>query len=194
MSETQTGKSSGASGRKLAAVAILGVILLAVVYWQFGGGEQATATSEGQAAGDEPAAGRQRSRRTPRPSTVATESVSVAKSTWPAFALEEILQHNPFDLPHSLTENLSATPDEIADESEEELNRQREAERQRLAKQEAALSKLQKSGMTVYFEDTHGSAAIIGSRRVRPGDLIEGFRVVEVKPDGVVLESVDAKD
>jgi type II secretory pathway pseudopilin PulG len=194
MSETQTQNSSRASGLKRAAIAILSVLLLAALYVQFGGSQQATQTSEGQAEGDVSAQGRQRSRRTPRPSTVATESTSAARSTWPALGLEEILQHNPFELPHSLTEDLSASPDETADESKEELNRQEEEARQKLKKQEAALAKLQKSGMTIYFEDQHGSAAIIGSRRVRQGDNIEGFRVVDVRPDGVVLESVDPKD
>ncbi len=194
MSETQKTGTSGVSRLKLAVIAILCVLLLAVLYVQFGGTKQSTQTSEKQPAADDSAEGRQRTRRTPRPIAVANESPSAARSTWPALTLSEILQHNPFDLPHSLTEDLSSSVDEAADEAEEELNRQQEEARQRLAKQQAFLGKFQNSGMTVYFEDTHGSAAIIGSRRVRPGDIIEGFLVVEVLPDGVILECVDPKE
>jgi hypothetical protein len=54
---------------------------------------------------------------------------------------------------------------------------------------EQILGQLREKGVrAVIGSSRHGNAAVIGAETVRVGDVLAGFRVVEVEADGVVLE------
>jgi hypothetical protein len=79
-----------------------------------------------------------------------------------------------------------------AEESREEAPSQEELAQ--AARRQVALAGLLSQGVGAVLRDEQGAAALLGSRRVRVGDELEGFRVVAIEQDGVVLEAVTASD
>jgi len=55
----------------------------------------------------------------------------------------------------------------------------------------AALTALRSKGAAAVVRSERGAAAVIGNRVVRVGDVVEGYRVVSIDPQGIVLEPID---
>jgi hypothetical protein len=76
----------------------------------------------------------------------------------------------------------AAEPAETPAETVESRAAQREQD-------DAFLDQLHQEGVqAVIGSARNGRAALVGSRVVRVGDVLGGFRVVGIEPDGVVLE------
>ena len=68
-----------------------------------------------------------------------------------------------------------------------------ELRQRELARQEV-LAEMRTAGVGMLFQNETGSVAVIGTRVVHIGDLIEGFRVVAIGRDGVVLEPANLNE
>ena len=102
---------------------------------------------------------------------------------WPQFSLEQLVKHDPFALNgelKSLTSKLNPT---VASELDEGSIQPTGGARMTLDE----LSK--KNPVTAVIDGPRGRAAIIDSRIVRVGDVLEdGIRVVGIQKSGVIVE------
>lgn len=186
---------SGATPAKLALVAVLAVSLIVVLMVQFGSGADETV-----AAGDakqSPSAKQNRTTATKPPAApakTASETGVRQRCVWPSIEPDEVAAFNPFVLPESLAATVPAEQvDEIAKQADEarlveEERKRREQLRQR---REAVLSELKGQGAHVVVMSDKGPIAIVGDRRLRVGDTIEGLRVKDINASGVILEQID---
>jgi hypothetical protein len=181
MAEAGAKNKVGATPSKLVLIAVLAVVFVGVLVFQFSGKEEPPPPREKTGASESrprPAAGRTRVAASPR----GDGDVRRKDRTWPQIALKEVLQHDPFAVPRALRppeEPKPATPVlKTPDKS-----RQEELERQR----EQALAAIRKQGVQMIFLGEKEQVALIGDRRVRVGDLFDGFRVTKIGPDGVTL-------
>ena len=179
---------SGAFRTNLSLIVVLTIVLVGVLWMQFGGGEHAVSDREKVGGTAVAPSVEAPSRRRPTQPTSANEKIGIARRLWPQLSDADAMNHDPFAAPDARLE--SSTPDSAEDEgiSAVEVARRRDEEEQRLARRKKALATLQKRGMTVFIQGTDGAAVTIGSRVVRAGDVIDGFRVLAITPDGVVLE------
>jgi hypothetical protein len=179
-------------------IAVLGIILAAVLIVQFGGassapesGVPAAGKSEASKAGA-PAIGAS-------PTTLAgTTAVSGAASpaaragaaapasagqgsasrTWPRLDAQAAAAYDPFTMPAPMALKLAA------EQHASQASKPGEAD-PRQAK--AALASLRSKGISAVLRNQSSAVAVIGNREVRVGDVIEGYRVVSIEADGVLL-------
>lgn len=156
---------SPVTGRQLLTIAALAAVLAGVLIWQFGG-----AKTTSPAAADAPQGPR------PKPAAASPEA-----RPWPKLTLQQAWEHDPFAPPPALAKKV-----EQAAEDQAAQKRQRETA-QRRQEQETALAALRAKGTTVVLRGPQGNAALMGNRTVRPGDVVDGFRVVSIDSDGVLL-------
>ena len=70
-----------------------------------------------------------------------------------------------------------------------------EAEQLRAARLQETLGMLRSHGVSMIFDKGRGPVATVGDRMLQIGDVIGGFRVVDISlQEGVVLEPVEAED
>lgn len=172
----------GATKGKLVLIAVLAVVFVSVIVLQFTGTEEPPVPQENADASD-----RSDTRPTENGTSVPTSppdkgDVPKQDRQWPKIALEEVLQHDPFALPAALLPPARPSSANTAHEVPDKVRRQ-ELQRQR----EQALAAIREQGVQMVFLGKDGQVAIIGDRRVRIGDLFEGFRVTDIGSDGVTL-------
>ena len=172
----------GATPGKLVLIAVLAVVFLSVLLFQLTAREEPPAPQE-----NADASGRSHTRPTENGRSVPTlppDNGDVLKQDrqWPKIALEEVLQHDPFALPGALLPPAKPSSANTAHEVPNKVRRQ-ELQRQR----EQALAAIREQGVQMVFLGKEEQVAIIGGRRVRIGDLFEGFRVTDIGSDGVTL-------
>lgn len=185
MAESNWRARIGATPGKLALVVLMAVIFVYVLIIQFGG-EEATAVAPREAR----PANLRRQSRLPAAATLETSEDAQtgpahAKKPWPQFTKVEIVGHDPFALPDSLAMPI-ASASSIAQESSAEDWRRDEHEQKR----RQTLAELKKKGVNVVVLGERVQAATIGGRTVRVGEVVDGFRVTEIRRDGVVLVEV----
>lgn len=97
---------------------------------------------------------------------------------WPTMPLGEILAHNPFAFPDALLP-VPAEPPPVPQrpvtlEDVESANRQE------------LLDQWQSAQITAFYRSKEGPVAIVRSRVLSEGDVLEGgLRVIEIRPDGI---------
>ena len=158
---------------KLAAIPVLALILL----WVVTGGEEdslpppiALAAPAGPGSPVAPAVNR-----TPPHGRAAAE--------WPQFTLAEILAHDPFAVPRAMASSPpdvhSALTQPVSTDAAERTADQGRSRRQMLGEKR----------VSVIYRGPDGPTAMIDSRVYREGDqLADGVRIVEIRPDGVLVE------
>ncbi len=186
MHDSQRQFSVGASPKKLALAGLLAVVFVVVLIVQFGG------ISSGNQAAEPPPAG-QSGAQTPRrdggggqkvPSDRAVPDVGDSGPRWPALEPAEVLDYDPFAMPEASTGRRAP-----AGSAQAEAAKQLEEIRRRQAEQDRSLERLrQKRVKAIIRSDQNGGVAVIGDQTVYVGDLIDGYRVIAIEPDGVVLE------
>jgi hypothetical protein len=182
MAESGVKSKVGATPGKLLLIAVLAVVFVAVILFQFTGKEEPPPPRRNAGV-----SGRAVAR--PKPSSTrvpasAPEGDDVLKKErhWPKIALEEVLQHDPFAVPPALRPPEAPKPATVATEAPDKARRE-ELQRQRAQ----ALAAIRAQGVHMIFLGEEERVAIIGDRRVRVGDLFEGFRVTDIGSDGVTL-------
>ncbi len=167
----------GATPGKLALIAVLAVVLVIVLAVQFGGdlgaGQPREDAPDGKSGGPEPPV--PRAGPAPSPSGRGGERHD-ARQPWPKLELAEVSAYDPFAAATPVAGPME-TPSETAANETERVQR------------EQILEQLRENGVrAVIGSSRHGNAAVIGAETVRVGDVLAGFRVVDVEADGVVLE------
>lgn len=169
---------SGATPGKLALIAVLAVVLVVVLAVQFGGSFGA-----GRPAEREERRGESREQRaasgesSPLVTHHSPPATPYSSRPWPKLELADVTDFDPFAAPKPApepSETLAATVESAAAQEEQDA---------------AFLEQLRQEGVQAVIGSAHnGRAALIGSQIVRVGDVLGGFRVVGIEPDGVVLE------
>ena len=197
MSKQELKTRTGATPGKLALVAVLAVVLVVVLIVQFSGGEQPPAAGRTADKGD--GASPARSRRPPSEHSPARNSPAKEQPSpprprrlgkpWPRIPAEEAKQYDPFAVTELFVRFLAPAPknpETAAAKSQAELEQLQQWNKQL----QDALAKIKLQGVTAILENENGAAAAIGDEVVRVGDIVVGFRVIEITKEGITLEPV----
>jgi hypothetical protein len=195
VAETKTTlQQIGLTRGKAMLIGLLALVLLGVLYRQFGVSD----------AGDAASVADGKSRQRPRPvaaspSTLADEQedgdrqIALAEfdqARWKAPALSEVIAYDPFALPAAFPQPPRVVVDsELTadrDTAEAALNAQKLAEA--VEQMERQLEELQQRGVRVIVNLRDEYVALVGDRTLRVGDEINGFIVTAIEPDGVSVE------
>jgi hypothetical protein len=192
MQPTEKPSFTQVNARGLIVVAVLVVILIVVLVVQFAGGA-ATSSHDG----GNPAAGSQ-ARQPSNPSAQERRKRTDAHGSsdpWLPISLERVIGYDPFRTPDAPTEDesLDSSPDDEVEDEEDVDEEDAAALREQIeAARLAALAALTKRGVGAFLSGgKDGDVAVIGDRTVRAGDVIDGFRVIAIGPDGMVVEPVE---
>ena len=170
----QQARARKVTPRQIVLMAVLAIAFGGVLWYQLPGAEDPAAATAGADRASLPVA------------TVANEQNIAAPDArpvtpWPKVRAVEARRFDPFALSPSLARrladpNVTSAADPAVDP--EQVRKAADAER---------ISILRKTGVSVVFQDKQGAVAIVGSREVRVGDLLDGFRVIGIESDGVRL-------
>lgn len=184
------------TAKQWSIVAVLAVVFAVVLVMQFGSSEtpsqpggspQATDASQGPAGASRAANARGKARgpTSPQPD-----------HPWPTYSLATVLKFDPFAAPSILAEDRGGLqPSGVAASAEQQKAQEDEARRKEAERKEAArkerervLAEIQKAGVQMIMSTDQGFVAVVGTKTVHVGDRLQGFRVKEIKPDGIILE------
>jgi hypothetical protein len=195
MAEGRAQLTLGASRGKLALAGVLAVVFVGVLLFQFGG--VFTASPAPSSRPSPPARGGDAASE-PREAVVAVSTSASAENKqpprpeWPRMSIEQALASDPFAVSPALALLLGPEPEPSDEPTPSTLN---EAEQLRAARLQETLGQLRTHGVSLIFDDGRGPVATVGDRMLRVGDVIGGFRVVDITvAEGVVLEAVDEQD
>ncbi len=131
---------------------------------------------------------------------------------WPEFKLADVITHDPFALPAALRpEKEEATAEtnvanQTTDTTAAEAARTAEAAAARLKELQLAqmeqeqreqelkmerVRELQKSGIGIALISPDSKVIKIGEKKFQVGDMLQGLRIVEIRPDGSVVVSTE---
>jgi hypothetical protein len=190
---------SGLTRGKAALIGVLTVVLLVVLYLQYGRSSEASST--------EPVVrtGRRRPAAAPakQPPTAATakktqnesgSSAAVAavvdETRWKSPSLVEVVDYDPFALPATFPKRSVIDPTGaggeglVAAAAADDAKSLAEA----IAQLQMQLDELKQRGVHVIVRERDQYVAMIGDRTVHVGDEINGFTVTEIDPTGVRVE------
>lgn len=182
----------GMTPGKLKLVGLLSVILVVVLYLQYGG-------SGAEVAPPKP---------TPRPSHVAkktskppTQSTPSEQnfplkqltniSVWKAPQLDTVIQYDPFALPATFPQ---PKPKIAAGLSSEDLaalagpDLDEQARKERLNQMNQTLAQLRQNGVQIIITKGDEFVAMIGNKVYHVGDEIGGFKITAIDDNGVQVE------
>ncbi len=164
----------GATPGKLVLIAGLAVVLVAAIVLQIGGDSSTPVSTVRprpvRRSVRQPAA---KDQQPPQP------PVTETAKRWPTYTLESVIQHDPFAVsppfrfPDPIPTVKAGNGEIVVDEA---AVRRREI-----------VSKLVLEGIDVIVVSDNKVAAVIGARQVEVGDVLEGFVVVHIDKNGVVL-------
>jgi hypothetical protein len=199
---TTTAARIGGSPKKLVLIGVLAVVLMGVLYVQFG------RSSEGEA----PAAPAEATS-AQRPSQATVHAAGAAKAAaavgdvnewllepidrpqWKTPELAKVVRYDPFALPAAFPQpagvaGVSGTatmlPDGVIVASEADMTEEQRI--QSIKEIQAKLTELKQRGVRVIVSARKEAVAVIGDRTVRVGDDLEGFTVKAIHTNGVVVE------
>ena len=98
---------------------------------------------------------------------------------WPEIDLDTVLEHDPF-----YSQRLVASDSKEVEQADSAAKREQEM---------AELAFLRQKGVAMILQNNAGVVAAVGDRTLKIGDVIDGYRVVEIGSDGVVLEPMNAE-
>jgi hypothetical protein len=163
---------SGATPGKLAAVGVLGVALVLVLWSNLAPSRPTAARKPHQSTS--PA----KAEKQPAPA-VAAQPLKLEKKVlrnWPKLSLDNVVKHDPFAMPIWY---LTARADEQGTGVSA------------IARSAQVLEELKKQQTRIVVISGEERIATIGELSFRVGDMIEGFEVTAITTDGVVLTEVD---
>jgi len=182
-------------------VGVLALIFVVVLLIQFGGDTPA----EGRGDSTRRAASARSARRThagPAAASIADGAgragrtiapASLRRSAgparpWPVVSLEQAVRYDPFATPAPFIARAAAAEQQQQTRAAAEAQRaEQQARANTDARRQEALETLRALGVSAVLSDGREHVALIGSQVVRVGDVVEGFRVVAIGPNGVLL-------
>ena len=160
---------TGATPGKLVLVAVLGIVLVSVYVYQFGGSGEPTVelVVPKELQSEAP---------TLRIQTNLDED-ALASRAWPPAELDTVVAYDPFALPFWAKTTLSAS------------RANGDAEENKLAEEQKkkVLDSLRQQGATVIVVVDGEPLALIGDKTIRVGDRLEGFQVKQISQSGITL-------
>lgn len=163
---------SGATPGKLAAIGILGLVLVTVIWRNVAGSsptKPAKASHPSTSAKAETALAKPAS----KPQAAISKRIeSETPRVWPQVSLEQTVKHDPFALPMWY---LMAQADEAGSPGAA------------IAKSAQVLEELKRQQTKIVVISSEDRVATIGERSYRVGDMIEGFKVTAITTEGIVL-------
>ncbi len=100
----------------------------------------------------------------------------------------EVLRHDPFARPAAFSQQRATVAASQGEHNDEAAQRQKEL-KQKQARRDQIIARLRQEGVKAIFGGgSEGTIAVVGAETIRVGDKLEGFRVIAIGPDGVVLE------
>ena len=154
--------------RQWAMIAVLATALLGAIYWP---ADDAPTLD----AGAEPGDAAPRSSVAARMADLRSKTLPAVKK-WPQVDVEVALRHDPFSSPLLTAQN--ATTETETDAAAKQRD------------QVADLLALKQDGVSIVLQDDAGLVANVGGLKLHVGDVIDGYQVVAIEMDGVVLERV----
>ncbi len=123
----------------------------------------------------------------------ATQPMRLRARSLPQLPMAGILQHDPFAFPAAFSQRINPANPVPGQETVDTTKVETTVGNLESAAQSVAtpqkLAALQQRRVTMFLRDRQGPAAVIGTKVVHVGDLLEdGVRVVEISSKGVVLE------
>lgn len=164
-------QSIGATPGKLALIAVLSLVLVAVIFRQLPS-RQATPQTTPVAAKEVPQRNAQVVAQQTSPEPSATDAKQQPKQTWPEAKLEDFLTHDPFRTPAWALRKPEPTRTADTEES-------------------SRLDELQKQGVSIVMIAEEAKSARIGDYRVHVGDVLEGYQITDITSQGVVLNKLE---
>jgi hypothetical protein len=152
--------------RQAGMIAVLGIVLIGAIYWPV---DEAVTFDAGSAPSAAPRASAARF-------AAQRAQAQIKTKNWPRVELDAALGHDPFSSPQLTAQ--AATAETGNDEAAT------------LEEQSTDLLALQQDGVSMIVRDGAGMIATVGERKLHVGDVIDGYRVVAIELDGVVLERV----
>ena len=184
---------AGATPKKLALIAVLGVVLIVVLYVQFGRpSEESPAVSVEPPVRPRPVANRTKTRQVSELAASAELSGDISTTDfdkWRPQELATVIHHDPFALPASFPQPLPMDAEaafaELGDQSNEQAADAVASLDQRIQQSRAELESLRNLGVQVLMRQGDGYVAMVGDRTIHVGDEINGFTVVAIDANGV---------
>jgi chemotaxis protein histidine kinase CheA len=195
--KTKRAKPASVTPAKLALIAVLAVVLVTVLYVQFGSSSSETATLAVGRPRHRPAIAPQPTAE-PKPADNNQEQAASANeprkrsgnsSNWQVTDLAKVVVYDPFALPALFPQRMKEVRDnQLAkaaavktDDSEADAAARAEA----LKQMTTQFDQLQREGVRVVMQQHDKFVALIGDRTIHVGDEIDGFTVVAIDANGV---------
>lgn len=199
MADKPAAKKGGLSTGKLALIGVLSVVLVGVLYFQYGG-SSGTPTAETK----------RHAPRRPAPAVTATSATAKAadknnqlekvpvvpvaaavdEAKWKSPNLADVVDYDPFALPPAFPklpvagEVVKNGADLVAPADADDAQRIADA----VAESNMQLEELKQRGVQVIVRERNQYVAMIGDRTVHVGDEIDGFTVTQIDQQGVHVE------
>jgi len=196
MADRSASPKPAVTPRQLLLIAVLGVILAVVLIVQFGGASggpdgsqpvsrpQAAPSGPAQAPEKQPAAGTQAAGPLSPGAKTRQDSRRPPKPRWPKLSGQAAGQYDPFAMPEPLARQAKALAQKDARGKGGPHN----------PATDPALAALRRKGTDAILRDGKGTVAVIDKNVVRVGDVIQGYRVVSIDDDGVLLTPSDSQN
>jgi len=188
-------KKSGATPRKLALVAVLAVVLVAVIAGQLPSRSAApqlvsrnSSSIQSKLVQPEPKIAAELQPVSPEVPAESAEQSPTEPTTrdWPKLTMDSILSYDPLAEPDWLVQARNTTPP-----VDEATRLAAEAERQR--RKEEILQQLREQGARAVVFSGNDKRAAIGNQSVRIGETIGGLRITEITRAGIVLTEYESQ-
>jgi hypothetical protein len=188
-------KQTGVTPGKLALIGVLAVVLVIVIYIQYGDQLKSTATSTmpatAAATRSKPAISKAAKKDDVAETDFTLRKSTGSRATWQAPELGSVVAYDPFALPASFPQPSQGDVENALAQTEAQKTQDAsvqqaalEAERTQL---QSALTSLKQQGVQVIVKREDQYIAIIGDQEVRVGDEFQGFTVVAIDANGVRL-------
>jgi hypothetical protein len=194
------GMQAGVTPIKLILVGVLSVVLIGVVYLQFGSSPPTPAVAAGSAARRPVAAAQSSAPQAaivPSASAVKKEQATPAdasvikadiSSNWQAANLASVVKYDPFALPASFPQRPKPGDEE---KTAQETVKTEDAKAVEAARVEAIKAvqaqfvELQHQGVRIVMLRQDKYVALVGERTIHVGDEIDGFTVIAIDASGI---------
>lgn len=207
MAESPTStNNAGLTRNKAILILVLGIVLIVVLYAQFGTSGQKPSTAPRGYHPPRPAAESKAATPANKPPTAAnakptnsklvTAALAIDEKRWKAPPLAKVVRYDPFALPPGFPQppKLNKEGKPISSENLMAAAAADDAKRvaEALMDLKMQLEDLKQQGATVIMREGDHYVAMIGDRMLRVGDEIDRFTVTAIDPaDGVHVERKD---
>jgi len=185
-------KKTGVTPGKLALIGVLAVVLVGVLYLQFGGSNKKASSSAlpPTAAAESPASSQESIAAADAAlvSATAKRKKTGTLSSWQSPELASVVQYDPFALPASFPQSRQIDDETaLAQGAAQTLDAsaQQAALQAERTKSQSELKGLRQQGVDVILKRESEFVAIVGDQEVHVGDQINGFTVIAIDADGV---------